>query len=434
MTKGRTTMSSSRKHSEREHRAKLSIAHFAWAALVLPLAAASACATTEVEIGTDCANGFCDDAGSTPPPPSFTPPPPDGGDGGTHLEEPPKILACIGTECVFPYADCSKSPSFRCETNLMNDPANCGACGVSCGGFGGINMGASCVQGKCAFECQIKSDPNTGENWEFRDCNGLLDDGCEVNISADPENCGACGNACAPGVRCIKGKCGCPAGLTDCGRCTDTRFDDYNCATCGNYCTKPADACNPMPFQTVYGCGLSQCGKLKCKSGYADCNHDLNKGCASDGCETNTKTDTKNCGGCGIECAPDQDCRDDGYGPQCLDKCEKAGLTLCTLSLSTVGCKDLLSDKANCGACGNTCPNPRANQVNACKKGLCVLECIPGWADCNGDPSDGCEVNIMRHPANCGACGHACDFASGQPCIEGKCLMVECDGGIEVTK
>jgi hypothetical protein len=63
--------------------------------------------------------------------------------------------------------------------------------------------------------------------------------------------------------------------------------------------------------------------------------------------------------------------------------------------------------------------------------GLCSRECVPGYADCNGDPADGCEVELKSNPANCGACGNQCNMGAGQPCVEGKCLMVECDAGLE---
>ena len=33
--------------------------------------------------------------------------------------------------------------------------------------------------------------------------------------------------------------------------------------------------------------------------------------------------------------------------------------------------------------------------------------CSPGWADCDGNPSD-CEVNLRDDPQNCGACGAVC--------------------------
>jgi hypothetical protein len=270
---------------------------------------------------------------------------------------------------------------------------------------------------------------------EFRNCNNFIEDGCEINISDDPANCGACGNACAAGVHCIDGKCGCLPPLTDCdGKCRDTRYDENNCGACRNECgTSPTD-CDPKRPNTDYGCGESACGKVQCKGGFGDCNHDLNtaysdKGCLSDGCETDLRTDTNNCGSCGVKCAPGQECRDDGDGPQCLEPCAKANLTQCQF-----GCVDLLSDKSNCGMCGNMCPFPRAHQVSSCAKGFCKMECLAGFGDCNGDPSDGCEVDLSRHPANCGSCGHACDAdagagsdgGAGQPCIEGTCLMVEC--------
>jgi hypothetical protein len=216
--------------------------------------------------------------------------------------------------------------------------------------------------------------------------------------------------------------------LTECSlQCVDTRTDDYNCGSCGTLCDAfPADACSPMPTQTIYGCGESACGALKCKSGYADCNKDLKELCNSDGCEANLDTDVENCGSCGVKCGPGQVCRDDGFGPQCQDPCEKAGLATCAQ-----GCADLLSDPYNCGACSNFCPWPGAHQLNSCKKGLCAYECEDGYADCNNDPLDGCEVDLRIHPANCGACGNECRHGEGQPCIAGKCLMVECDGGAE---
>ena len=378
---------------------------------------AGACATT-VNVGAEPT------AADASPPPTFIPQVPDGGDAARSTKGE---LACIGTECPAPYSTCSDKPSFKCGTNLLTDPNNCGACGVECKGFDGINMSASCAQGACAFECQTK-EIGLGNVLVFKNCNGLLDDGCEVNVDADPQNCGVCGNVCPSGTKCIKGRCGCGDGKTECnGRCVDTRNDRSNCGACSRSCsTNPVGGCNPKPPNTDYGCGNSQCDVLACKAGFADCNNDLRAGCASDGCEVNIKTDRNNCGGCGLACAADQECRDDGAGFQCPDVCEKSGLTKC----GTSGCRDLVNDKSFCGSCKIFCPNARNNQVSSCRKGLCELECLPGFADCNGDPTDGCEIDLRVHPANCGGCGKACDFGAGQPCIDGKCLMTECEAGV----
>ena len=107
---------------------------------------AGACATT-VNVGAEPT------AADASPPPTFIPQVPDGGDAARSTKGE---LACIGTECPAPYSTCSDKPSFKCGTNLLTDPNNCGACGVECKGFDGINMSASCAQGACAFECQTK--------------------------------------------------------------------------------------------------------------------------------------------------------------------------------------------------------------------------------------------------------------------------------------
>ena len=60
--------------------------------------------------------------------------------------------------------------------------------------------------------------------------------------------------------------------------------------------------------------------------------------------------------------------------------------------------------------CGKACfPCALANAVAACDgTGICRFErCQPGFADCNGMPSDGCEVDLSDRN-NCGACGIQC--------------------------
>jgi len=289
------------------------------------------------------------------------------------------------------------------------------------------------VDGKCVFACATgRAD---GGVQTFRDCNGSLDDGCETDILTDAKHCGLCGHACDPGEHCISGHCGCFSPLSDCGGlCVDTRSSDSNCGACGNVCQKPAVGCNPMPPFTAYGCLESQCGQLKCRSGAGDCNDDLDEGCASDGCETPLNTN-ENCGACGHACGPGQECRFVQGAMKCEDTCQKLGLVECGATDETPGvCSDLVTDKFNCGLCGVRCEeNASLHTEGACKHGLCVTACAPGFADCNGDATDGCEVDLNSQPASCGACGNRCDLDAGQPCIEGKCLMVECDAGV-VTK
>ncbi len=340
--------------------------------------------------------------------------------------EPP--LLCIGTECPAPWTTCitDGKPTYKCGTDLRHDDDNCGACGNKCLEYKPIHVGSRCLDGACVLEC--KSSKSTFDPQDWRNCNGLVDDGCEIDVLHDANNCGACGNECATGVPCIDGKCGCPTGLIACdGMCVDPQNDDYNCGGCGTVCDPPLGGCDPTPKGSYYGCKLGQCGKLKCSLGSADCNGDLGAaGCGGDGCEVESLADKNNCGGCGIKCTkPGEECINEGNGHECAVPCAKFGKVLCGLE-----CADLLNDPNNCGACGSPCKEPGKNQARTCKKGVCAYECAPGFADCNGDPSDGCEVDLSIHPAHCGACDNTCDIAAGQPCIEGKCLMTECDAGV----
>lgn len=362
----------------------------------------------DVFVGQDCALGFCDDSL------------PFDGDGEGGAPTPPTtVLACIGTECPAPYGTCS--PTEPCAVNFMTDPLNCGACGVACPAVGDLNMRSACEDGVCRYRCI--------DGATYRDCNGLLDDGCEVRIADDPQNCGACGKKCPPGTPCIGGECGCLPPEVPCnGSCVNLESDHRNCGACGNVCGahQPSpDECSPMPPNTAYGCSKGVCNRMMCDGPWGDCDGNAAQ-CDSNGCETRFDT-VENCGGCGVKCAPDQECRLVSGSYECHDKCGKTGRVRC--SDKDVDCTDLATDVDNCGACGAVCRGARANQVDRCVKGLCTIECKKGFADCNGDPSDGCEVDLSSDAEHCGGCGVRCEVGVGQPCIEGKCLMVDCETG-----
>jgi hypothetical protein len=397
-----------------------------WRAIVVCLllvwTVASGCAQNEARLG----DVVGPDSGSGPS--SFTPEP--GSDAA--VDAPIKSLMCIGTSCPAPFATCfaEEGPTHKCGIDLSRDPDNCGACGNKCLVYDPIALSSRCVDGACELECLNKSGALT----DFRNCNLTVDDGCESDVTSDAKNCGLCGNACAAGSSCIKGRCGCPSGLIECPgpdgvpRCTNPKSDDANCGGCGNECAPPAEMCSPMPNRAYYGCGGGTCGQLKCGGYSSDCNGDMAAlACNSDGCEVeDVRTDKNNCGGCGIKCTGAQECIDEGNGYECAVPCARFGKTACPDGR----CVDLLSDVYSCGGCNNACPNAGPHQVRSCNKGLCAYECAPGFADCNGSAADGCEVNLQTHAGNCGACGASCDVAAGQPCVGGKCLMTDCDAGV----
>jgi len=316
-----------------------------------------------------------------------------------------------------PFTTCPSS-QYPCDVNLMTDPKNCGSCGFECKGSVGALL--DCVGGKCVFHCKTGTGPTA-------DCNGLVDDDCEVKLGTN-DNCNGCGDRCPdPDKPCIYdqssgiGRCGCEAGLLYCtpgaqDPCVDPTIDDKNCGACGNACDPAGDG-GTLHDHMYYGCQGSQCGRPKCALGYADCDHDL-----SNGCETSLLTDD-DCGGCGTACDPGQTCRvnPSTKRPECL--CPQ-GQTLCGDR-----CVNLTTDPDHCGSCENSCFDgaQSKNNVPVCSYGSCEWACKQGWGDCNGDPTDGCEINLSSDQRNCGACGNACDALAGQPCVGGQCAVRPCD-------
>lgn len=200
------------------------------------------------------------------------------------------------------------------------------------------------------------------------DCGGAC-----ANITTDPANCGACGNACMAGEACNSGSCGCPGGGMACnGACVDVTTSATNCGSCGNACGTGAT------------CMAGQC---TCQAGLMDCG----TGCV------NLQSNFTNCGACGTACTAPQVCSQGACSDTCAD-----GLENCDGS-----CVDVMSDSANCGACANACPGGLA-----CTAGACA--CEGGQTSCNGT----C-VDTMTSATNCGACGTACPATA--TCVAGAC-------------
>ncbi len=109
---------------------------------------------------------------------------------------------------------------------------------------------------------------------------------------------------------------------------------------------------------------------------------------------------------------------------QCVcppDTVSCGGVTCCASGTTCCGdhCVDLSTDPANCGACGNSCARP--NAVTVCASGTCrFLFCQSGWGDCDSNPNNGCEANLLSDPNNCGACHVHC--FSGRICQAGFCV------------
>lgn len=322
---------------------------------------------------------------------------------------------CVGA-CVDGFGDCNGDrQADGCETALVADSANCGACGNACSTS---HVSASaCEAGQCVGSCEA--------GWA--DCNqDMLSDGCEAELDADVEHCGTCGNSCSQNhatATCDAGKCAgtCAAGFANCngdlgadGCEVDTENTVEHCGGCGI-------ACSSQHVSAKCHAGICD---GECEPGFADCNGDK----LTDGCETNIATDATNCGGCGMECSANNASPTCDAGA-CVGACT-AGFADCNSDKLTDGCEtDIESNPLSCGACGQVCSNDHVTAV--CTSGVCTGSCTVGFADCNSNKlADGCEVDLMSDPSNCGTCSSVCALPNAAAvCTLGACAVGSCSSG-----
>jgi hypothetical protein len=158
----------------------------------------------------------------------------------------------------------------------------------------------------------------------------------------------------------------------------------------------------------------------RCADGlYCDTNGRCALGCDADtDCRGLTcDLERRACVGCteDAECAPGTMCA----GAVCTGACEQN--SDCPYGWSCCGgaCRNTLTDVASCGACGLAC-----EAGGECWNGVCGNgRCPDGFAECDGEASNGCETATVANPENCGRCRVACasNFCSGGVCTTMGC-------------
>lgn len=288
------------------------------------------------------------------------------------------------------------------------------------------------------------------------DCDGLINEleaeqavnqGCIFNgasgsfetirYGTDVDHCGGCRNRCCSGAcdcrgtACVGGVCQC-AGGEACGGsptsycceegCRDLTTDPENCGGCGFRCGTN-EGCRP----SMEGCALGECFCEHNGMSQAPCT-DGSVCCEGAGCADLT-TDIHNCGACGNDCEAEVGvgprgniCADRGAGPACYcgdSATPCTGSTWCTEVThpgASCGCRDLLNDRNNCGACGRVCA-----PSEICFEGECLCEGADRGCSSNETccPGSGC-FELERDEQNCGGCGIRC--AWGESCVDGGCV------------
>lgn len=291
----------------------------------------------------------------------------------------------------------------------LDVPDNCGGCGNVCAPENAV---PECPDGSCRIDECLEG---------FGDCDDNVDNGCETSLDS-PLDCGSCGRTCAvlnaipgcDGTGCTVASCN--PGFADCdgsplNGCETSTTTNANCGGCGMVCA---------PAQANGECSTGSCRVTSCASGWDDCDGD-----PANGCETNLRTLT-NCGGCGVPCTRS------GGTPTCITgACE---LSSCAPlrgdcdGISGNGCETSLDTTTNCNGCGISCNI--ANGTGGCGGGTCaVSSCNPGWGDCDGNPANGCEARLNTL-TNCNGCGTTCNLANGsESCSSGTCTLGTCASG-----
>ncbi len=332
------------------------------------------------------------------------------------------------------------SPDVTVDVPVDTGPARC----FSNSECAGNPMGSVCdaARGRCvqclaaADTCDPAQHCDDASNTCVAGCRS--DEGCAGSDAGVARRCDTATHAC---VECVRDE-HCAAGSLCVGSvcvpgCNDTRACPTGQSCCGGACIDPqrntahCGACNRacMTANASRACTNGTCTVATCTAPFGDCD-----GSATNGCEVNTLTDASHCGGCGMACAPRANATASCAAGRCDYACS-TGFADCDGDPSN-GCEvDTRASASHCGACGRACSLP--NATAACVMGACAVSaCAAGFGDCDGNASNGCETDTRVSTTHCGGCGMAC--AGGDNalpgCVTGRCVIAcvagfaDCDG------
>jgi hypothetical protein len=353
--------------------------------------------------------------------------------GGIDCTVPAKL-----GECASGTTHCS-SGSLKCVSNVPPSPEICDGKDNDCDGVEDedtIDTGSSCNTGKpgvCAvgtLTCQagaLTCTPNLTPSVET--CNGL-DDDCDGMVDNGFPGTGlpCVVNGQNPNTPCAQGQTNCLGGQNG---CTQVVFPSpESCDGVDNDCNGTIDDAGMVQGLACSTglAGICATGKTQCAGGVSTCVPDVQPGSQLEVC--NGKDD--NCSGviddvsnikleCGTKYPSAQmvaawvctsgACQVFGCNPGYKD-CDGALTNGCEVNGNT--------DLANCGLCGNVCST--SNATPSCVSGQCQLQCHAGRGNCDGNAGNGCEIDLLNDPAHCGTCTTVCPSQSGTPiCKAGVC-------------
>ena len=370
---------------------------------------------------------------------------------GSCQSRPVCTLTNDGTACPVAAGITGKCCGATC-VDTSASASNCGQCNATCG------SGSSCLAGRCAR-------PDGG----YWSCYDLPTPTCVAGAVCQQSSCaplqcpaGSSGGLCSFGFG-LGNSQSQVAGLCCQGRCVDPTQDPANCGACGTPCTaglcvssgfagSGQATCLPAAPSTncVQSCGVGTfclngfCQSAGCtgppgSSCFAGTNRvGLCCGFGPGGTCADVRTDTSNCGGCGVRCSGScvgGVCQTGG--PTCQrgavgEYCERDAGTQ-SLCCPGAGCVDRSDDNANCGSCGVVCTSGLVCTSGRCIAPICTTATSMRPCD-NGDAGTGtcCGLScaqLSSDPLNCGVCGRLC--TTDEVCQRGTCAVATCTAPLQ---
>ncbi len=341
-------------------------------------------------------------------------------------------LACTSTPpSSIAHCDGGTSVCTNQCVRLVDDSANCGACGTTCQSAQACAASACYPQDCPSADCSASQVCPAGACVE-KACVGVTCpsgsacfQGTCVTSTCETTNCqtgfacinGACTDGSCFGVRCPTGS-NCRLGMcVDASTCANAQKDGTESdVDCGGAClTKCAEG---STCQGGNDCSSGRCSSGKCAPGgvAASC---------SDGKKNGTETDIDCGGACPTKCATNGTCT---VGGDCASGA--CGSGHCTTPSCTDGQKNGSETAVDCGgACPNKCAAGDGCSAHAdCQTGRCIPATGLCADLCGNGTKDPLETDVDCG-GNCTAkCPNDQHCAMASDCTSKRCVNTVCTG------
>ena len=348
------------------------------------------------------------------------------------------------------YEDCSKNPGTKCVDGVctLNCPTGQQDCGTHCLNFTELNID-KCNNG--TLVC-LK---------DFENVDGKVENGCEVNLKTDSNNCGIKGKKCENGY-CNNGTCqttNCPQNELPCGEngaCENVVNNVNHCGYCGNTCSGTTSVCSNRKCVECVDDGQCSGDKKRCNnlsgicqecliSDHCEIQNSLYVSCEVGSCNLiacksgfHKSEDGKSC----VEDSPEacgstiSDCTEIANSNEVACNAGNCEVKSCTddnhVSADKKSC--VQNSKEACGSATNDCTTIANSNEVACNEGNCEVKSCTGDNHVSADKKT-CEVDTIH------ACGPKIDDCTkmitgnvdGVICLGGECKVSTCKEGYEVN-